>query len=223
MNTGCARRTRIPVSASVDSSTRVFAAFFSRRTTLFSRRRATTSGLWTSAAAVRRRVRSSSVSARRRLRSRTTSSSASVTAFRRSAVASRSSSLDRIRRGYREAGATPSRRVARQVVARQPRPGVPRCGARPSPVRPGARARSWREPRPRRPPSRDEQRPESRNRLRGVDVVVVRPAAGTVVLPVPAQRGGHRRADRGGVGSGLQPQLCFLDVGHTLACHGGRP
>ena len=64
----------MPVSASTDSSRSTFAAFFSRRTALSNRRRWTTSGLKTSPAAARSRVRSVHGSALSRLRSRTTDS-----------------------------------------------------------------------------------------------------------------------------------------------------
>ena len=60
--------------------------------------------------------------------------------------------------------------------------------------------------------ARDEDRPEPRRPPAGVDCVVVRPPAGTVVLPVPAQLARHRGADRRWIAAWTQGDLRSQNV-----------
>ena len=53
-----------------------------------------------------------------------------------------------------------------------------------------------------------------------LDVVVVRPAARAVVLPVPAERRRHRRAGHGRVGPVVEPELGLV---HVRLARGHRP
>ena len=78
----------MPVSASIDSSARMLASRSSLRFAFVKRRRWTTSGLKTSAAALSRRVRSSTVSEPSRPRSCATDSSSSVASRSFAAVSS---------------------------------------------------------------------------------------------------------------------------------------
>lgn len=55
----------------------------------------------------------------------------------------------------------------------------------------------------------NEDRPESSV----LDLIVVWPATRTVVLPVPAERDGHRGADRGRIGPFADDHRCLMDVG----------
>lgn len=69
---------------------------------------------------------------------------------------------------------------------------------------------------------RDEQCPEGGDLARGVDCVVVRPAAGTVVLRCTAQLSGHRSAYRPWIGSLSEGDTCFVNVRDALFRHDWR-
>jgi hypothetical protein len=64
----------------------------------------------------------------------------------------------------------------------------------------------------------DEQRAKSGDLARGIDCVVVWPAARTVVLCCSAELPGHSGADGCWISPFLQRDRCFVNVGDALAC-----
>jgi hypothetical protein len=64
----------------------------------------------------------------------------------------------------------------------------------------------------------DEDRSESRI----VDLIVVRPAARTRMIPVAAERDGHRGTDRGRIRSFAEDDNCLVDISLRLHSSSGH-
>ena len=160
----------MPVSASIDSSARMLASRSSLRFAFVNRRRCTTSGLKTSAAAVSRRVRSSTVSAPRRPRSCATDSSSSVASRSFAAISSSAgcaslfSAVDIARQGIWR----PWPRIARLRVADGRRDPGYRSRRDPRVARVRRRRRRIRRPRADGLPARPGDRPRAGVRRQGL-------------------------------------------------------